>query len=88
MGEMGRACSTRGKKRNACKFFVGEPEGKTPLGRYGSRVENNTKMNLTETGLRDMDWINLVQDRHQLWALANTVMNLRVPYNVRKLISS
>jgi hypothetical protein len=28
-----------------------------------------------------MDWIDLVQDRDRLWALANAVMNLWVPYN-------
>jgi hypothetical protein len=25
-----------------------------------------------------VDWIHLAQDRDQLWALVNTVMNLRV----------
>jgi hypothetical protein len=35
-----------------------------------------------------MDWIDLVQDRDQGRALVNTVMNLRVPYNVRKFLSS
>jgi hypothetical protein len=26
-----------------------------------------------------MDWIDLAKDRNQLWALVNTVMNLRGP---------
>jgi hypothetical protein len=37
-------------------------------------------MNLWEIGFRDVDWINLAQDRGDLWqALVNTEMNLHVP---------
>ena len=32
-----------------------------------------------EIGWGDMDWIELAQDRDRLWALLNTIMNLRVP---------
>jgi hypothetical protein len=44
-----------------------------------------------ETDIREIDWggmnwIDLVQDREQLRALVNTVMNLRVPYNALKLL--
>jgi hypothetical protein len=35
-----------------------------------------------------MDWIDLAQDRNQLRALLNTVMNLRVPLNAGKFLSS
>jgi hypothetical protein len=35
--------------------------------------------NLREIGWREVDWINLAQDRNQRRALVNTVMNLRVP---------
>jgi hypothetical protein len=34
---------------------------------------------LRERGWDGMDWIDLAQDRDQWRALANTVMNLRVP---------
>jgi hypothetical protein len=30
---MGRACSTNGETRNACRILVGKPEAKRPLGR-------------------------------------------------------
>jgi hypothetical protein len=35
-----------------------------------------------------MDWIYLALDREQWRALMNTVMNLRIPYNVGKFLSS
>jgi hypothetical protein len=35
-----------------------------------------------------MEWIDLAQDRYQWRALVNTVMNLRVLYNVEKFLSS
>jgi hypothetical protein len=41
--------------------------------------ENNIKMDLREIGWDSMDWIDLAQDRDQLRALVNAVMNLRVP---------
>jgi hypothetical protein len=36
-------------------------------------------MDLREIGWNGMDWIDRVQDRDQWRALANTVLNLRVP---------
>jgi hypothetical protein len=30
---MGMECSMNGAKKNACKVFVGKPEGKRPLGK-------------------------------------------------------
>jgi hypothetical protein len=45
-------------------------------------------MGLREIGWGGMDWIDLARDRDQWKALMNTVMNLRVPQNVRKFLSS
>jgi len=36
-------------------------------------------MDLQEEGSRDMDWIDLVEDRDSWRALVNAVMNLCVP---------
>jgi hypothetical protein len=36
-------------------------------------------MELREIGWGDMGWIDLTQDRDQLRALVNTVMNPRIP---------
>jgi hypothetical protein len=77
--EMGRACSTHGEKRNACRVFMGKPEGKRPLERSRRRWENNIKINLREREWGGMNWIDLAQNRGLWRALVNTVMNLRVP---------
>jgi hypothetical protein len=69
----------RGEKRNAYRILVGKLEGKRPLGRPTRRYEDNVKMDLREIGWGDMDWIDMAQDRDQWRALANRVMNLRVP---------
>jgi hypothetical protein len=58
---------------------VGKPKGKRPLGGPRLRWEDNIKMDLREIGWCGMDWIDLAQNRDQLRALVNTVMNPRVP---------
>jgi hypothetical protein len=62
---MGRACSSHGEKRNAYRIFVWKPEGKRPLLRSKRRRLDDNKMDLTDVGWDDMDWINLAEDRCQ-----------------------
>jgi hypothetical protein len=42
-------------------------------------MEENVKLDFKVVGCKDVDWIHLVQDRIQWWALVNMVMNLQVP---------
>jgi hypothetical protein len=44
-------------------------------------------MDLLEIGLSVVDWIGLAQGRYRWRALVNSLMNLRVLYNVGKLPS-
>jgi hypothetical protein len=50
------------EKRNACRIFVGKPEGKRPLGRQRRRWVDNIKIYLREIEWDGMDWIDLAQD--------------------------
>jgi hypothetical protein len=68
-----------GDRRGVYRVLVGKPEGKRPLARLMRRWEDNIQMDLQEVGCRNMDWIELAQDRDRWRALVNAVMNLRVP---------
>jgi hypothetical protein len=68
--------------------LVGKPEGKRPLRRPRRRWADNIKMDLSEVRWGGMDSTGLTQNRDQWRALVNTVMNLRVPQNVGKFLSS
>jgi len=65
------------------RVLVGKPEGNRSLGRPRRRWEDNIKMDLQEGVSGGMDWIKPAQDRDRWRALANAVMNLRVPQNAR-----
>jgi hypothetical protein len=51
-------------------------------------MEYNIKIDLQGVGFGSLDWIELAQDRDSWQALANAVMNLRVPYNAGNLLTS
>jgi hypothetical protein len=68
-----------GEGRGAYKVLVGRPKGKRPLGRPRHRWEDNIRMDLRETRINGVNWIQLAQDRVQWWAFVNMVMNLQVP---------
>jgi hypothetical protein len=78
MGWVGHVACMR-NKRNTYRSLVWKPDGKRPLGRPRRRWVDNIKMDLREIAPRGMDWIDLAQDRDKWRALANTVMNLRIP---------
>jgi hypothetical protein len=69
-------------------ILVGKPEGKILLGRPRLRRMDNIKTDLRGIGWDDVDWIDMAQDRNQWRALVNTVLNLRVPLNTAKFLSS
>jgi hypothetical protein len=68
-----------GEGRNVYRVLVEKPEGKRPLlERPRSRWEDGIKIDLEETGLGGVEWIDLPQDRDRWRAVVNAVMNLRV----------
>jgi hypothetical protein len=69
------------------EVLIGKPEGKRPLGRQRRRWEDGIRMDLKETGLGSVDWIQLAQNRDWRRALVNTVMNLRVLAPQSKLVT-
>jgi hypothetical protein len=54
------------------------PVGKRPLRTPRHRWEDNMKVDLREIEWESVDWIHLIQDRDQRWALVNMVLNLWV----------
>jgi hypothetical protein len=67
-----------GERRGVYSAVVGKHKGKRPLRRPRRRWEDNIKVEFQEVGFRDMDWIELAQNRDKWRALVNAVMNFRI----------
>jgi hypothetical protein len=68
-----------GEITNAYKILVRKSDGKKPLDRSRRRWEDNIRMDVREIGWKCVDWMHLVEDRDQWWALVKTVISVRVP---------
>jgi hypothetical protein len=66
-----------GEMRNAYNSFVGNPEGKRPLGKPRYRWED-IRISFRVIGCEGVDWMHLVLGRDQWRAVAYAVMNFRV----------
>jgi hypothetical protein len=71
----------------AYRLLVGKPEGRRPLGRPRHRWVENIRMDLGEVGWGDVDLIGLAQIRNRWRVLVNSVLNLQIQLNARKLSS-
>jgi len=67
------------ERRGACRFLVGIPEGKRPLGRPRIRWEENISMDIEKSVWEGVDWDDLTQDRDTWPGVMNTAINIRVP---------
>ena len=76
--EMDKACGTYGEMGNVYRIFMGKPEKIRAIGRCVERWKN-IKMDLKDTDLEGTDWINVAQDRDNLWAVVKMVVNLQIP---------
>jgi hypothetical protein len=56
---MGKEYGTHGEKRNLYRILVGNPEGKSPLGRTRRRWEDNFKVDFKFIGWGGVDWVDL-----------------------------
>jgi hypothetical protein len=77
------ASSTNWKRRMRTGYWW-----ESQMERPKSKWVDNIKVDLREIGWDGMDWIDLAHERDLWRALVNTVMNLRVPQNAGKSLSS
>jgi hypothetical protein len=64
-----------GEMRSANKILAGKFERKRPLRRPKHRWEGHIRMDIRDIGWESVDWMHLLQDAYQRWALVNTAIN-------------
>lgn len=74
----GGACGTFEGKRNANRVLVRKLQGNREYRRTSSRCEGSVKMILNEIRRRNVDCINLAEDREKCRAVISMSMNHRV----------
>ena len=67
-----------GERRVVYRVLVRKPEGKRPLGRPRRKRRIVLRWIFSEWD-GGVNWFDMAQDTDRWWALANAVMNLRVP---------
>jgi hypothetical protein len=78
------ACCTRGRQQLVEKFCSEYAEGRD-LPRSVRR--DNIKVDVTERGWEDLEWIRVAYDMAQERNVVNTVLNVRVSCNVTNSVS-
>jgi hypothetical protein len=74
-------------RRGVYGILAGKPVGNKQLGRPWRRLKDNIKMDLLEVGW-GMYRIDQALDRDRWRALVNAGMNLRIPQNAWKFLTS
>jgi hypothetical protein len=67
-----------GEEKKVYSVLVGKSEGKRPFERPRRRWEDEIRMDIGESGLGGVEWIQLAQDRGRWRAVINTAIHLRV----------
>ena len=75
-----------GRMKNTQGVLVGKPEGDNL--KYRRRWQYNIKTIVEEAGWKAVEWISLNKNRDTWRVLVNAVMNIQVPYNVGKFLTS
>jgi hypothetical protein len=86
--KVGEECGTQGREEECIQGFGRKSELQRQFGRNRCRWEGNSETDFTETRWVGVNWINLAQDRENPRAVANTVMNPRVPKNAGSCLTS
>jgi hypothetical protein len=78
--EVGGTCTTYAETRNTYRILLGNMKERDHsedlMSMENNNNNNNNKVNPEEIGWEGVDWINMAEDRDNLWAVMITVMNL------------